>query len=84
MYENKLDIYPYFRTAFNNKSIFSYPFIRRNGQLYMKPFRVARKPEDIIFNNTIIPYHGSDWFMINRRCMEYILILPLRLPATNN
>ena len=29
--------------------------------------------KDIIFNNTIIPYHGSDWFMINRASMEYIL-----------
>lgn len=71
--EDALEIYSYFRTAFNKKSIFSYPFFRRNGQFYMKPFRIARKAKESIFNEACIPYHGSDWFMINRESMEYIL-----------
>jgi len=67
------DFYKYFRKAFKTKMLLRIPFLRKNGTFYMKPIRISRKKSDIIFDDSLIPYHGSDWFMINRKAMTYIL-----------
>ena len=67
------DFYTYFRKGFQTKYLFSIPFLRKNGTFYFKAIRKKRNPEENIFQSSMIPYHGSDWFMINRKAMEYIL-----------
>ena len=67
------DFYKFFRKAFDTYVMFKIPFIKRNGTFYMKPIRIRRKVSDVPFTNSFIPFHGSDWFMINRKSMEYIL-----------
>lgn len=67
------DFYRYFRKAFETRMVFRIPFIRKNGTFYLKPIRIKRKASSNIFAHSFIPYHGSDWFMINRKSMKYIL-----------
>jgi hypothetical protein len=73
IYSDVFDFYTYFRKAFNTKLLFHIPFLRKNGVFYWKALRTKRKTSDIIFDKSFIPYHGSDWFMINRTSMTYIL-----------
>ncbi|WP_291275036.1 beta-1,6-N-acetylglucosaminyltransferase [Flavobacterium sp.] len=67
------DFYQYFRKAFETRMLFQIPFFRKSGKFYWKPIRVKRKKYTNIFKDLYIPYHGSDWFMINRKAMKYIL-----------
>jgi len=67
------DFYKYFRKALRTKYLFSIPFIKRTGEFYFKSIRVKRDEREIIFDANLVPYQGSDWFMINRKSMEYIL-----------
>jgi hypothetical protein len=67
------DFYQYFRKGFNTKYLFKVPFLNSKGSFKFKVFRTSRKPEDILFNSSYIPYHGSDWFMINKKAMDYLL-----------
>ncbi|WP_299254849.1 beta-1,6-N-acetylglucosaminyltransferase [uncultured Cytophaga sp.] len=73
IHSDHFDFYKYFRQAFNTAYLFSIPFFRKNGTFYCKPIRKKRDPNKIVFNDNLIPYHGSDWFIINRKTMAYIL-----------
>jgi hypothetical protein len=73
IWTNHFYFYVYFRKAFNTKYLFKIPFISKKGSFYWKAIRRKRKTDEKIFNDNFIPYHGSDWFMINRKSMEFIL-----------
>lgn len=67
------DFYKYFRKGFQTKYLFKIPFINKQGKLCQKAIRRPRRKDHILLNNTFIPYHGSDWFIINRLSIEYLL-----------
>ena len=73
VWTDHFDFYQYFRKGFQTKYIFSVPFLNRKGTWKRKVIRMPRNKNEIVFTDTFIPYHGSDWFIINRKCMDYLL-----------
>lgn len=67
------DFYKYFRKALNSKFIVSVPFFKRNGMIAQKSIRIPRRKSEKYFHKPNKPYHGSDWFMINNKIVEYLL-----------
>lgn len=73
IWTDKLEYFKYFRKAFSTKYMFRVPYLNRDLGLKYRSFRISRAPEDVLFTETFIPYHGSDWFIINKKSMKYLL-----------
>jgi hypothetical protein len=68
------DFYKYFRKGFQTRYFFEIPFISKKGNFYKRAIRIKRSKKDIIFDQSFIPYHGSDWFIINKKSIGYLLM----------
>jgi hypothetical protein len=67
------DFYRYFRKGFETKYLFQIPFINKKGKFKYRTLRKSRAVNERVLGTLYIPYHGSDWFMVNRDVMNYIL-----------
>jgi hypothetical protein len=67
------DFYRYFRKGFETKYLFQVPFISKKGKFKYRTLRKSRPVNARVLGTSYIPYHGSDWFMVNRDVMDYIL-----------
>jgi len=73
IWTDHFNFYQYFRKGFLTKYMFKVPFVTRQGKVYQKAIRKRRDKSEILFNDSFIPYHGSDWFAINKKAMKFIL-----------
>jgi hypothetical protein len=67
------DFYKYFRRGFETKYLFKIPLINRKGKIKYKAIRRYRSTGERLLSESYAPYHGSDWFIVNRKIIEYIL-----------
>lgn len=72
IYSDHYYFYKYFRKGLETKYVGSIPFVRKNGKFYYKPLRIKRKPQNSL-QSLLIPFHGSDWFIVDKNIMKYLL-----------
>jgi len=84
IFTDYFDFYQYFRKGFNTKYILKIPFISRKGKFYWRAIRCKREQNKIPFNQSFIPYHGSDWFMLNKKAMAYLMSEEKKIFEINN